>query len=178
MYRRPVFRTNVFTRQQVRRRPPARPPTCSHFPRCTCQVSGGLTTGRSWGGFGRRLRGGRHPRRTSFRPRAIGPLLRPRTNREPSAGRRRPVETARPTWRLVGFPGDFPRPPGCPPLGRRSSRNPSRIGYYKIYAAARSPIAAAVAAAGTTWYVLPFVSVRSTFEPLFRPNFDRYKHFG
>lgn len=146
MYRRPVFRTNVFTRRRVRPRPSAagvQPFSAAHLSGVGRAAAGTLRSPGRWGE-------GETPTADELWPRAIGPPPRPRANREPGSGRRRPAETARPTRRLIGFPGDFPRPPGCPPLGRRSSRNPNR--YNKSYAA-RSPIAAAAAAAETTWYV-------------------------
>lgn len=113
MYRRrPVFRTNIFpgsTFTSRRVRPP--PPTCSHFPRRTCQVCGAARRrdGPAGGRAARETRPtrGRPDPWARFGPVSIGRPPGPSANRERRAGRRRPARVRPSDPGVSAFPGIF-----------------------------------------------------------------------
>lgn len=168
----PDGRSSGYRRPRVRIRrvsPPVRPPSPT---RCVAifRVPVAVRCARRGGGVGGDLkpreRAGRGlPRRAPGRreppgpwasfgplaPLAVRPPGRPTASgRAPHSRRRRPAETARPSRRL-GFPGDFSRPPGCPPLGRRFANR--TVNARSSAAAVAAAAADAAVAAGPTWYV-------------------------
>lgn len=110
MYRRrPVFRTNVFPGSAFVPKPARPPPTCSHFPWCTCQVcNAARRPGRgAYGHDDASDAGGRPGPWARVSPISIGRPPGPLANREWCAGRRRPARDRPFDSGISAFPGIF-----------------------------------------------------------------------